>query len=298
MISIVIGIYNEAFLVKELVARLCAVFKTMARNYEIIFVDDGSSDATPTLIEELRSENACIKLIQFSRNFGQVPALRAGLIHATGDTVIVMDGDLQDLPEEIPRLIEKLEEGFDIVYAQREERKHAWFRNIGSRVFAIALRWATVRGGVVPADKDALVLGVFRVMRRNVVNAVNELSEQSGYFQGMMNFVGFRHAVVPVTHGARAAGYSHYSLRKLFRYGLEAFIFLFPFPSRIFMFVGAFIAAISLPLMIATSYFIFFALSFWTGVQLTAFGIMGEYVCRTLLETKRRPLYVIKKKLL
>ena len=113
-----------------------------------------------------------------------------------------------------------------------------------------------------------------------------------------MNFVGFRHAVVPVTHGARATGKSKYSLRKLFRYGLEALVFLFPFPLRVLIVAGATIAAISLPLMIVTSHLLFFALSFWAGVHLTTLGVLGEYACRALLETKQRPLYIIKKKLL
>lgn len=298
MISVIIGIYNEALLVKELTTRLRAIFETMARDYEVIFVDDGSSDATPTLIEELHGKNNRIKLIQFSRNFGQVAALRAGLAQATGDIIITMDGDLQDLPEEIPRLIEKLEEGYDVVYARREERKHAWFRNAGSRLSERVLRWATVRGGVVPFNKEALVLGVFRAMRRDVVDAVNVLSEQSGYFQGLMNWAGFRHAVVSVTHGARAAGKSHYTLRKLFRYGLEALIFLFPFPLRFFIFVGVIIALVSLALMFITPQLLVFIILFLGGIHLAALGILGECVCRALLETKRRPLFIIKKKLL
>jgi dolichol-phosphate mannosyltransferase len=298
MISVVVAIYNEERIVEELAARLRTVFENTASDYEIVFVDDGSSDATSVLIEKLHRDNKRVKLIQFSRNFGQVAALRAGLAEVRGDRVITMDGDLQDVPEEIPNLLTKLEDGYDMVYAQREQRKHVWFRNTGSRIFAYALRWATVHGGVVPPDKDILALGVFRAMRRDVVDAINQLSEQSGYFQGLINWAGFRHGIVPVTHGARAAGHSHYSLRKLFRYGLEALVFLFPFPLRIFLVAGAAIAAISLPLMIMTSYLFFFALSFWTGVQLTAFGIAGEYICRALLETKHRPFFVVKKKLL
>lgn len=298
MISVVIGIYNEAPIVKELAARLRVVFEHMASDYEIVFVDDGSSDATSALIEELYSANNRVKLIQFSRNFGQVAALRAGLAYAKGDVVVVMDGDLQDLPEEIPRLIEKCNEGYDIVYAKREERKHSLFRNAGSWLSARILTWATARGGVVPPDKEALVLGVFRVMRREVVDAIKGLTEQSGYFQGLMNWAGFRHAVVSVTHGARLAGHSHYSLRKLFRYGLEAFIFLFPFPLRVLMFFGAIVAMLSFVLAFVTSYPLVFVISFWAGIQLAALGVAGEYVCRALFETKHRPLFVIKKKLL
>ena len=298
MISAVVTVYNEEQVVPELVRRLETTLVLWGDAYEILFVDDGSNDKTSCVIEKARDKNKHIKLLQFSRNFGQVAALRAGLSYAQGDIVVTMDGDLQDLPEEIPRLIEKLHEGFDIVYAQREQRKHSFFRNLSSLIVAYVLRWAMARGGVVPLDKQTLVLGVFRAMRREVIDACNDLSEQTGYFQGLVNWVGFSHAIVPVMHGARVAGRSHYTLRKLFRYGLEAIVFLFPFPLRIFMFIGIAIAAISLPLMIITTRLFFFALSFWAGIQIAALGVLGEYICRSLLETKRRPLYVIRKKLL
>lgn len=298
MISIVVTIYNEERIVPELLIRLERVFEVMRKNYEIIFVDDGSTDATAAYIEKARKRNERVKLIQFSRNFGQVAALRAGLLHAQGDVIVTMDGDLQDLPEEIPLLIEKLDEGHDIAYAKREERKHSFFRNISSRVFACILAYAMARGGVVPSDKEALVFGVFRAMRREVVDAFNILSEQSGYFQGLVNWVGFRHTVVPVTHGARTAGRSHYSLRKLLRYGLEAIVFLMPFPLRFLIFMGAGIAIIAFVSAFLTRYVLFFVISFWGGVNLAVIGIMGEYIGRVLLEAKRRPLFVIRKKLL
>lgn len=311
MISAIVTAYNEERIVPELARRLEVVLEPYGKGYEILFVDDGSRDATAAYIEEAHRRNPQIKLLQFSRNFGQVAALRAGLLHAKGDLIVTMDGDLQDLPEEIPRLIEKLNEGYDIVYARREERKHSLFRNMSSRVFARVLTYAMARGGIVPADKEALVLGVFRVMRREVADAFNSLSEQTGYFQGLINWVGFRHAIVPVAHGARAAGKSHYTLRKLFRYGIEAIVFLLPFPFRGIATAGGIIAGGSFVVSLGLiggrlivgfppfdSLVIFLAINFWGGIFIMIAAMSGEYISRALLEAKRRPLFIIKKKLL
>lgn len=310
MISVIVAVYNEERIVSELVRRLEAVFVAYGGDYEILFVDDGSHDATPHSIEQSHRKNGRIKLLQFSRNFGQVFALRAGLAHARGDTMVMMDGDLQDLPEEIPRLIKKLNEGYDVVYAKREQRKDTLFRKIGTFLFTKCLRFFVPKNELPPGG-EIMLSGVFRALRREVVDALNRLPEHSIYIQGLIFWTGFRQTSISVAHGPRFAGTSRYRLSWFIRYAFEAIISFSPYPLRKAMIIGFAIAGISFLLgfwyllawilwearVVGFTSIVLIVL-FLGGIQLFLIGVIGEYIGRMYIETKRRPLYLIKKKLL
>lgn len=310
MLSIVITVYNEEGIVPALIERLERVLENMRMSYEIFFIDDGSIDRTSELVEEAHIRNARIKLLQFSRNFGQAMAIRAGLAHAQGDIVIIMDGDLQDLPEEIPRLVEKLKEGYDVVYAKREQRQDSFIRRFGSRMFVALLRFF-ISPEELAHGEDVMLAGVFRAMRRNVIDALNALPEHTIYLQGLIHWVGFRKAVIPVTHGERFAGGSHWTLLKLVRYAFDALISFSPYPLRKVSMLG-FSIALGAAVMAIWYFFdrllhgtpmigftsLMFVILFLGGMQLFLFGVIGEYIGRMYIETKKRPLFIIKKKLL
>src|SRR3989344_2208440 len=190
MNSVIISVHNEEAIVKELVRRLKKVLNALSGSYEIIFIDNGSSDSTPRIIEEEHKNDSRIKFIQLSRDFGQGIALRAGFQFAKGDVVIIMDGDLQDIPEEIPKLISKLKEGYDLVYAQRINRQDSPFRKSASFIVRKILAYL-IRGEDVPSGDERMSVGVFRAMNREVADAIKSLPEHTAYIQGLIRWVGF-----------------------------------------------------------------------------------------------------------
>ncbi len=309
MISVVAAIFNEEKIVPKLIERLEKVLNPIG-DHEIIFVDDGSRDLTSEVVVRAHERNPRIKLLQFSRNFGQVYAIRAGLHHAQGDVVVLMDGDLQDQPEEIPKLLAKIKDGYDIAYARRINRKDSLYRKASSRLFISMMRFL-VPAHELPTGHEMMFAGVFRAMRREVVDALNALPERTVYIQGLIHWVGFSSALVDVEHSGRAAGKSHWTFAKLLRYALDAVISFSPYPLRKVSILGICIAAVSSLLgivyIIQRIFFGTQAIGFTTivllilfigGLQLFLFGIIGEYVGRMYIESKARPLYIVKKKLL
>ncbi|HEY4477089.1 MAG TPA: glycosyltransferase family 2 protein [Candidatus Paceibacterota bacterium] len=310
MVSIVVAVFNEEKIVLELVKRLENVLNSLGTDYEVIFVDDGSKDKTVELIEAVHSRNRRLKLVQFSRNFGQVYAIRAGLYYAKGDIVVLMDGDLQDKPEEIPKLLAKLHEGYDVAYARRINRQDSFYRKASSRLF-VWMMYFLVPAHELPAGHELMFAGVFRAMRREVVDALNSLPERTVYIQGLIHWVGFTSTLVDVEHGKRTMGRSKWTLMKLLSYALDAIISFSPYPLRKISILGIFISFVSgfvgVGYLIQRIFFGTQAVGFTTlvlvililgGVQLFLFGIIGEYLGRMYIETKRRPLYIIKKKLI
>src|SRR3989344_2619004 len=310
MVSLVVAGFNEEKIVLELVKRLENVLNSLGTDYEVIFVDDGSKDKTVELIEAVHSRNRRLKLVQFSRNFGQVYAIRAGLYYAKGDIVVLMDGDLQDKPEEIPKLLAKLHEGYDVAYARRINRQDSFYRKASSRLF-VWMMYFLVPAHELPAGHELMFAGVFRAMRREVVDALNSLPERTVYIQGLIHWVGFSSVVVDVEHGESAVGKSRWTFTKLLRYALDAVISFSPYPLRKVSILGILIACVSALLsVIYIIQRIFYGtrsegfttivliVLFLGGLQLFIFGVIGEYIGRMYIESKGRPLYIIKRKLL
>jgi dolichol-phosphate mannosyltransferase len=310
MISVVVTTYNDAVIIPELTRRLKIVLEKLDASFEILFVDDGSTDNTIQFLEQEHVTDTRIKFLQFSRNFGQPFALRAGIQHASGGIVIIMDGDLQDLPEEIPKLVAPLSHGVDLVYARRAHRQDTWSRRFSSRLF-IKILALLIRDESWRAGDEVMLVGVFRAMNKNVVEAIKNLPEHTAYIQALIRWVGFQQTIVDVEHGKRFAGKSKYSFTKLIRYAFDGVISFSAYPLRLVSFFGFALAVVSF--IAGAGYFfqrifydtqlvgfttIILVTLFLGGVQLFIMGILGEYIGRVYMEIKRRPLYIIKKKML
>ncbi len=303
-LSVVIPVYNEEENLPELYRRLrCVLEQKLKITYEIIFVDDGSKDNTWELIERLHNENPNCKGVKFSRNFGHHIAVTAGLDCCIGQAVVLMDGDLQDPPEEIPKLYEKSKEGYDVVYAIRKTRKDLVLKKLASKCFYVLFKILAN----VEIDQNT---GIFRILSRQAVDAFNSCREKSRFITGLMSWTGFSHIGVETVRDARHAGKTKYSFCKstiLALHGITAFSY---FPLRITTYIGSVVALLS---FIVGSYMlikkVFFgfpilgyaslivAITFIGSVQLLIMGIMGEYIGRIYTECQARPLYIVGKKL-
>ncbi|MHC9543618.1 MAG: glycosyltransferase family 2 protein [Vulcanimicrobiota bacterium] len=302
-LSAVIPLLNEKDSLQELHSRLTAVLSSMELPYEIIFVDDGSTDGSTDLLRSLASSDQRVKVIIMSRNFGQHAALASGLSLAAGDAVIWMDADLQDRPEEIPSLLSRLHEGYDVVYAVREHRKDPLFRRWGSSFYFWLFRMCS--GFLLPIG-----MSTFRVMSRRFVEAFRRMGEHSRFTAGMMAWLGFSWAAMPVQHDKRRSGRSAYSLSRLVSLSLDGIFSFTDYPLRLAVTLGSLIAAASILAglymlvkkltvgIIITGYTsIFVAICFFGGMNLFFMGIIGEYIARIFRDVQGRPLYVIKEML-
>jgi len=297
-LSAVIPVFNEEGNLRELHARLTSVLSRLGRSYEIVFVDDGSVDGSVLLLEELQRADPHVRVLVFSRNFGHHIALTAGIDASRGDAVILMDADLQDQPEEIPKLLGKLEEGFDVVYGIRMAKKHSAFKRFTSKLFV-----ATMRRMVQGFDINS---GIFRVARRNVIDTVKQCRETHRFLVGLMSWCGFRQTGVEVLHGARFAGATKYDLKRQFRLASNTMVSFTSIPLQFATYLGLAVALTSFvyAVVVLLRKLLFglgiqgwpslmFAVMFLGGVQLLCLGILGEYVGRLLTEAQKRPLYVI-----
>ncbi|MEK6692721.1 MAG: glycosyltransferase family 2 protein [Nitrospirota bacterium] len=297
--SVVIPVYNEEENIAELYRRLAAVMEKLG-SYEIIFVDDGSKDRSWELIKEFHKKDPRIRGISFSRNFGHHIAITAGLDHAKGEAVILMDGDLQDPPEEIPRLYEKFTEGYDIVYGIRKERKDKITKKITSFIFWYILR--RFSGVDMPRSQTML-----RILSRRMVNVLKDMREYARFIHGMMAWAGFDVASVEVEHSQRLKGKSKYNIPRMFKLAFHGVTSFSTVPLKLAIYIGLISSFISL---IVGLYFIYrklfynipvlgyasiiVSLFFIGGIQLLMLGIFGEYLGRTYQEVQRRPLYILK----
>lgn len=305
--SVVIPIYNEEENIPELYRRLtvtmeglCAEQAYSKDNYEIIMVDDGSTDHSWQLIEELHRKDGRIKGISFSRNFGHHIALTAGLDFAAGDSVVLMDGDLQDPPEEIPNLYRKLKEGFDLVYGIRQHRRDPFLKKISSYLFWWILR--KFSGVDIPQGQTML-----RVLSRRLVDAIKDMKEHARFIHGMMAWAGFKAVTLEVRHSPRTRGKSKYNVPKMFRLAFHAVTSFSTIPLRLATYLGFLSSFVSfiigmvfvcrkilygIPVLGYAS--IIVAIFFVGGIQLLVLGIFGEYLGRTYQEVQKRPLYILK----
>jgi polyisoprenyl-phosphate glycosyltransferase len=308
--SVVIPIYNEQENIPELYRRLTQVMEQICRDEcrpadscEIVMVDDGSNDNSWRLIRELHEKDGRVKGFSFSRNFGHHIAITAGLDYAKGNAVILMDGDLQDPPEEIPKLYKKFKEGFDIVYAIREKRPAPVLKKMTSWIFLRILK------GMANVDID-LESGIFRIMSRRCVQGMKSLREKSRFLTGLMNWLGYAKAGVPTERHERYAGSSKYTLFKLIRLAWHGITSFSHYPLQLSTYFGFTAAVLSfvygvylilrkiffdIPLLGYTS--IMVSLFFLGGVILLVLGIIGEYIARIYEEVQNRPLYLVKEEL-
>jgi dolichol-phosphate mannosyltransferase len=299
--SIIAPIYNEKDNIHELHRRVSEVMKSMGQPWELILVDDGSTDGSTDLIRELAKRDKHVRPVIFARNFGHQIAITAGWDYARGDAVIVIDADLQDPPELIPEMVKKWREGYEVVYAVRAEREgESWFKLwTASLFYRIIARITDVK---IPLDT-----GDFRLMDRKVVDVLKSMRERHRFPRGMSAWVGFRQIGVEYKRAARAAGETKYPFRKMFRLALNAITSFSYFPLQVATFFGFFsagVAILAIPIVIylrASGSQAFFgqattliAVLFLGGVQLISLGILGEYIGRIYDEAKGRPLYIVR----
>jgi polyisoprenyl-phosphate glycosyltransferase len=303
-LSIIIPIYNEEENLPELYRRLKAVAGGTEYAWETIFVNDGSRDRSLEILKDLAKTESTVKIISFSRNFGHQAAISAGIDHAGGDAVVVMDGDLQDPPELIPDLSAKWREGFEVVYAQRETREKESRLKI---LFAFCFYRLIKRITKIDIPVDA---GDFRLLDRRVADALKRLPEKQRFLRGLVAWTGFRQVGVKFKRPERFAGEPKYSFRKsldLALVGITSFSFV---PLRLATYLGFLIAGLSFVYALYIIYLKFYtdqviqgwtslmvAVLFLGGIQLITLGILGEYVGRISEELKQRPSYIIKEKI-
>jgi len=303
MVSIVIPIFNEQENLPELRRRLVAAMDAAGEPWEALLVDDGSRDDSPRILREFHDFDARFKIVTLSRNFGHQPAVSAGIHHAAGDAVVLIDGDLQDPPEVIPEMIRKWKEGFQVVLAQRASRAEHGLRGIGFRLFYPILRRITD----LPSAPDA---GIFGLMDRSVVTEFNRLPERNRFIPGLRSWLGFRQASVLYNRSDRAAGKPKQTLGRLIHYAADAMVSFSYKPLRAATWLGfsASAAAFALAIFYVVTFFTWHktisgftteivCILFFGGVQLISVGILGEYIGRIYEEVKQRPLYIVRERL-
>ena len=298
LLSIVIPVLNEAETLPPLLERLRNSLREI--NWEVIFVDDGSTDETVHIVAREALEDPRVSLIRFSRNFGHQAAVTAGLDFANGDAVVVMDADLQDPPELLPRMLDIFQQGYDVVSPQRISREsETVFKRWTAKLFyRIVSHLADHR--LTPE------VGDFRLFSRRAVLAIRSLREQHRYMRGLAAWLGLREAFVPFERPSRVAGHTKYSLLKMIRFAWTGISSFSAFPLRISVTVGCFLSLIGFGYLLRVVYLALFtnilvpgwasvvALQcIFSGVILLALGAIGDYVARTYEESKNRPLYVV-----
>ncbi|MEM7101931.1 MAG: glycosyltransferase family 2 protein [Bacteroidota bacterium] len=302
-ISIVSPVYRAEETVDKLVEEIERAVQTIGQSFEIILVEDGSPDNSWSKIEKNCQSNPKVKGIKLSRNFGQHYAITAGLRHAKGDWVVVMDCDLQDRPEEIPNLYEKASGGFDLVYARRSDRKDGFMKKLSSRIFYSLFSYLT------DTFQDRTIAN-FGIYRRQVIEAILEMGDYIRYFPTMSQWVGFKKAYMEVDHGKRDHGSSSYTFGKLLDLALNNIIAFSDKPLRLTVKLGFFISLISgiIGLTYLIQYFIggfdvegwaslIISLWFLAGIIIFILGIVGIYIGKTFEKVKERPIFIIQEKL-
>lgn len=302
LLSVVVPAYNEAEGLDELHARVSQTMDALGEPWELVLVNDGSRDATLAAMERLRAADPRVAIVNLSRNFGKEIATTAGLDHARGSAVIILDADLQDPPELIPELVAGWREGYDTVYAQRRRREGETFlkRSTAKLFYRLMGRVGRVE---IPPDT-----GDFRLISRRVVNALAELREQHRFMKGLFAWVGFPSKAVPYDRAPRFAGQTKWNYWKLWNLALEGITGFTIVPLKVATYLGLAVglaAAVYIAeIVIRTLLFgnrvpgypsLLAVVLFIGGVQLVTLGIMGEYLGRIFNEVKHRPLYLVER---
>ncbi|GAC1352260.1 MAG: glycosyltransferase family 2 protein [Polyangiales bacterium] len=301
--SVVIPVFNEEGNIDALVDRVVKVMEQVGEPFEIVFVDDGSRDQTPSLLRRAAARDARVCVVRFTRNYGQEAAVEALYLNARGRWFIQMDGDLQNPPEEIPRLIEKKNEGFDVVYGIREARKESLFRVAASR----SMQWGMRSLMEIELPED---VSTFRLMSASIARLVAALPERRKFFSALLVWSGARIGVVKVGHAARAAGTTKYNFSKLLNHTFDLLAGYSSKPLRYIGAVGLLFALFGFGLGTWTVLrkliwgygamgwsSIFAAVVILSGVQLMALSVIGDYIARIYVQAQARPLFNVAERL-
>lgn len=300
-ISVVVPIYNEEKNIRELNKRLIKSINLISSLFEIIYIDDGSTDNSLEILKDLQSKEKNIRIIKFTRNFGQQSAVLSGFRNSRGEIIIQLDGDLQNPPEEIPRLLQKLNEGYDIVSGIRENRQDSLLRKLCSSLLFFIV--SKLMGKNIKLDMSS-----FRVMKRGVIEKIDQCQDKSKYMAALVSWFGVSNAQVEVEHSRRFYGKTKYSAAKLIQVGIDIITGFSRLPLRVVTYLGFFGATMGFMLTlfllfqryvkgimldgltVMTALFSLFA-----GVQLLSIGILGEYIGRIYSQVQDRPEYIIEK---
>ncbi len=300
-ISVIVPLYNESASIEQLFARLTPVLSGLHTSYEIICINDGSQDDTLSKLIKFWQQNPAIKIVNLSRNFGKEIALTAGIDYASGAAVIPIDADLQDPPELIVQLIAKWREGYDVVYGTRRSRQgETWFKKISSTAFYHTIG----RMSHVPIPANT---GDFRLLDRQVVEAIKKLPERTRFMKGLFAWVGYKQTSVLFDREPRYSGRTTWNYWKLWNFALDGIISFSFLPLKVWSYVGVTVSVISLlyALMLVVRTLVFgvdvpgyaslmVAILFLGGIQLITLGVLGEYLGRVYEEVKGRPLYFVR----
>lgn len=300
LISVVVPMYYEELVAQECYNRLKEVMELNNINYEFIFVNDGSKDRTLEILREISKNDERAKVVSFSRNFGHQNAVTAGVFHASGDAIVIIDADLQDPPEVIPQMIQKWKEGFHVVYAKRKERKgETWFKLITAKYFYKFLQ--SMSEVEIPRDT-----GDFRLIDRKVAEVFKNMPERNRFIRGMISWVGFKQYALEYERQERFAGETKYPLKKMLKFASDGIIAFSAKPLKIISIIGILSIVLSFLLLIYSLVVkitgaystpgwssIICAISFFSGVQLLSLGVIGQYIARIYDESKSRPLYIV-----
>ncbi len=305
MVTLLIPVYNEAAVLPQLIERLQKLIANAENSLKVLLVDDGSTDGSFSVINDLVAGNESYSALFLSRNFGHPIAITAGLteIGGSADAVFIIDGDLQDPPELLPLFLKKMDEGFDVVYGIRKKRKEGFFKKCSYKLYYRLLKnFSTI---AMPLDA-----GDFSLISKRVVQQLNRMPEESRYVRGMRSWVGFNQAGIEYERDARYSGEPKYSMRSLFKLAFNGVFNFSEIPVRLIGFVGFITVLLSLCYLAVTIFkkFVYgtvpegftaliFAIVLFSGVQLLSLGIIGEYVLRIFFQVKQRPLFIVKSKI-
>jgi dolichol-phosphate mannosyltransferase len=300
--SVVVPLFNEEGNVENLVRRVIAAMESVGEPFELLFVDDGSRDQTPVILRRLAAADPRIRVLRFARNYGQEAAVEALYLNARGAWLIQMDGDLQHPPEEIPKLIAKRDEGYEVVYGLREGRQDALVRVLASRAMQHGMRMMDVE---LPED-----VSTFRLMKAPIARLVAALPERRKFFSALIVWSGARIGVVKVSHAARASGTTKYNFTKLLNHTFDLVVGFSSKPLRyigalglLFALVGFGLGAWTIGRKVLFGYgvigwaSVFAAVVVLSGAQLIALSVIGEYIARIYIQAQARPLYNVAERL-
>jgi glycosyltransferase involved in cell wall biosynthesis len=298
LLSVSAPVLNEEDILETFYDRVCAALEGI--EFELVLVDDGSTDSTPRLLARLAERDPRVRVVEFSRNFGYQAAVAAGLDHCRGDAIVTIDADLQDPPELIPELVAEWRQGADVVYGVRRERRGE------GRLKLVTARWFSKLFTRLAELDIPPNVGDFRLLDRRAVSALRRMPERNRFMRGMTVWVGYRQSSVPYDRDPRYAGDTRYRWRTLLRISLDAISSFSHVPLQIATLLGfavSFIAFLGIPYVIISRLFdvyveglssILFAILFLGGIQLITLGIIGEYISRIYDEVKGRPLYLVR----
>ena len=301
LISIIVPVYNEGENINHFFSTIIPILKSTGNLFEIICINDGSFDNTLDQLIQMKQQFTFLKIVDLSRNFGKEAALTAGLLLAKGDAVIPIDVDLQDPPEVILKLIEQWNNGYEVVLAKRVDRTQDSFTKRFSSFLFYKLQ---SKLSSIPMVEN---VGDFRLLDRKVVAVINQLPERQRYMKGLFSWAGFKKCIVPYARNYRYQGKSKFSYWKLWNFALDAITSFSSLPIKIWTYIGVFVSGLAFlyAIIIIIKTFIFgidmpgyasimVTLLFLSGLQFISLGILGEYIGRIFIETKQRPIYIIR----